>query len=144
MHRKDSKDYILNKKHIKTVNDLGKKDVKVVAVNGTYIKGSNPGLGFIEFVEGGHHYVDSYPGFKKHIPEDEIWIDDAFLDKPEDFNGIFYHEWIERNLMKYKKWSYNKAHDYANNVEKTVRRKKLNENFQFNKTIDLIKRVLDS
>jgi hypothetical protein len=131
----------LNKKLIKTIKDVKGNDVKIYAVNGTYIKGTNPGFGFIEFVEGGHYYVDSYPGFKKYIPEDEIWIDDAFLDKPIDFYGILNHEWIERNLMKYKKWSYEKAHEFANKAEKTIRRKKLNESIQFSRITDLMERL---
>lgn len=131
----------LNKKIIKTVKDAKGNSVKICAVNGTYIKKPKSGLGFIEFVEGGHHYVDSYPGYKKHIPEDEIWVDDVFLNKPEDLAGILTHEMLERNLMKYKNWSYNKAHDYANSAEKKIRQKKLNENYQFNETIKLMKKI---
>ena len=84
---------------------------------------TEPGLGFKEFVEGGHHYVDSYPGYKRFIPEDEIWVDDVFKSKPEELKAIIQHEFIERNLMKYKKWSYNKAHEYANKREAELRKK---------------------
>lgn len=135
----------LNKRIIRITNDSKGNRVKVCSVNGTYVKGKNPGLGFIEFVEGGHHYVDSYPGYKKFIPEDEIWIDDVFLTKRQDFNGILGHEWVERNLMKYKKWSYNKAHEYANKKEIKIREnhsnKKLNESPQHKRIMDLIKKI---
>ena len=87
----------LNKKVVEVVKDEEGNDVKICTVNGEFIKGTNPGLGFIEFVEGGHHYVDSYPGYKKHIPEDEIWIDEVFYDTPDNFKGIVGHEWKERN-----------------------------------------------
>ena len=54
----------LNKKIVEVVKDEDGNDVKICTVNGEFVKGTNPGLGFIEFVEGGHHYVDSYPGYK--------------------------------------------------------------------------------
>ena len=61
----------LNKKVIEVVKDEEGNEVKICTVSGVFVKGKNPGLDFIQFVEGGHHYVDSYPGYKKHIPEDE-------------------------------------------------------------------------
>jgi len=134
----------LNKKLVRKVKDINGNDVKICAVNGSFIKGTNPGLDFIEFVEGGHYYVDSYPGYKKNIPEDEIWIDDVFLKSPDDFRGILSHEMLERNLMKYKKMSYNKAHEYANKAEKKIRQKKLNEDFQFKETIRLMNKIVTS
>lgn len=129
----------LNKKLIKTIKDQQNNDVKIFAVNGSYVKGKNPGLDFIQFVEGGHYYVDSYPGYKEHIPEDEIWIDDVFLHKTQDFISILNHELLERNLMKYGKMSYEKAHVYANNFEKKIRTKKLDEDYRFQRTLKLIK-----
>lgn len=141
----EKKHHGLNKRLIGITNDSKGNKVKICSVNGTYVKGKNPGLGFIEFVEGGHYYVDSYPGYKKFIPEDEIWIDDVFLTKREDFNGILGHEWAERNLMKYKKWSYDKAHEYANRKEIKIREKhlnkKLNESTQYKRMINLIKKI---
>jgi len=134
----------LNKKVIEVVKDEKGKDVKICTVNGEYVKGTNPGLDFIQFVEGGHHYVDSYPGYKKNIPEDEIWVDEVFYKTPENFQGIVGHEFKERNNMKYHKMSYDKAHDLSNTAEKRFRNKKdkLHENFQFNKITDLIKGVI--
>ncbi len=101
----------LNKKVIEIVKDEEGNDVKICSVSGEFVKGTNPGLDFIQFVEGGHHYVDSYPGYKKHIPEDEIWVDEVFLQTPDNFKGIVGHEFKERNNMKYHKMSYDKAHD---------------------------------
>jgi hypothetical protein len=119
----DNKNLGLKKKIINIFNDARKKPVKICLVNGSYVKATDPGLGFKEFVEGGHHYVDSYPGYKKFIPEDEIWVDDAFKSKPEEIQAIIQHEFIERNLMKYKKWSYSKAHEYSNKKEAELRKK---------------------
>ena len=135
----------LNKKLIKIVKDAKGNEVKICSVNGSFVKGSNPGLKFIEFVEGGNYYADSYPGYKKFIPEDEVWIDEVFLSKPVDFESISLHEIRERDLMKYKGWSYSKAHEYVNKMEAKNRdnsqRKKLNESYQFKETIRLLNRL---
>lgn len=134
----------LNKKVIEVVKDEKGNDVKICTVNGEFVKGTNPGLGFIQFVEGGHHYVDSYPGYKENIPEDELWVDEVFYKTPENFHGIVGHEFKERNNMKYHKMSYDDAHDISNKAEKIFRGKKekLNENFQFNKIKDLMKKII--
>ena len=134
----------LNKKLIEVVKDEKGNDVKICTISGEFVKGTNPGLGFIQFVEGGHHYVDSYPGYKEHIPEDEIWVDEVFFKTPENFHGIVGHEFKERNNMKYHKMSYDKAHDLSNSAEKKFRgsKDKLEESFQFNKIKDLMKKVI--
>jgi hypothetical protein len=134
----------LNKKVVEVVKDEENNDVKICTVNGAFVKGTNPGLGFIQFVEGGHYYVDSYPGYKENIPEDEIWIDEVFYKTPENFKGIVGHEFKERNNMKCHKMSYDKAHDLSNAAEKQFRgsKDKLEESFQFNKIKDLMKRVI--
>jgi hypothetical protein len=134
----------LNKKIVEIVKDEGGKDVKICTVSGKFVKGTNPGLGFIQFVEGGHYYVTSYPGYKENIPEDELWVDEVFLKSPEDFNGIVGHEFKERNNMKYHKMSYDDAHDLSNAAEKKFRnkKKKLTESFQFNMIMNLMKRVI--
>ena len=130
----------LNKKVVSIVKDKGGKSVKICTVNGIFVKGTNPGLGFIQFVEGGHHYVDSYPGYKKNIPEDEIWVDEVFYKTPDNFNGIVGHEFQERNNMKYREMSYDKAHDLSNKSEEKFRgrKEKLNENYQFTKIKSLL------
>lgn len=99
-------------------------DAKVMAVNGDAVKDN----GFIKFVDGGHHYVDAKDPKKeqqyaKHIPEDEIWIDDVFLAKPNDMEGDILHEKLERHLMKYYGFSYDKAHEIANHAELIFRDK---------------------
>jgi hypothetical protein len=135
----------LNKRIIGIAKDSKRNGVKVCSVNGSYVKGNNPGLGFIDFIEGGHHYIDSYPGYKKFIPEDEIWIDDVFLPKRQDFNRILGHKWTERNLIKYKKWNYDKAHEYANKKEIEIRKnrpnKNLNESVQHKRIKNLMKKI---
>jgi hypothetical protein len=163
---KDNKNRALDKEVL-----YAEDDFKVCAVNGDFIRSKNPGLDFDQFVDGGSYYVTSYPGYKKHIAEDEIWIDDVFKVKPHDICAIILHEKIERFLMKNYNVSYDDAHtDYANPAEEEFRRrgkggfdhelqteifnkykdkyeskhekKKLNENFQFNKTRDLFKKVI--
>lgn len=113
----------LKKRTIKVVKDTRGDEVKICLVNGDYVTSEEPGLGFKEFVEGGHHYVTGYPGYKLFIPEDEIWIDDIYTKEPEKMKGIIQHEFIERNLMKYKGWNYSDAHEYANKKEAELRKK---------------------
>jgi len=113
----------LKKKIIKVAKDSRGDEVKICLVNGDYVTSEEPGLGFKEFVEGGHHYVTSYPGYKLNIPEDEIWIDDLYTKELEKMKGIIQHEFIERNLMKYKGWNYSDAHEYANKKEVELRKK---------------------
>jgi hypothetical protein len=116
---KDIKGYGLDKKFI---IQLG--DVKVYAVNADFVRDTDPGLGFNGFTDGGSHYVTSLPGYKKWIPEDEIWIDDVFLSKPNDFGAFILHELLERHLMKYYGVSYDIAHaDFAEKAEPMFRKK---------------------
>jgi hypothetical protein len=147
-----------------------KDDFKVCAVNADFVRDSNPGLNFNGFTDGGSHYVTSLPGYKKWIPEDEIWIDDVFLSKPNDLGGIILHEMIERHIMKYYGIPYDTAHaDFAEKAESKFREeskqgmsyniiikiydefskkvaehhklKKLSKEYQFQKTKDLMNKV---
>jgi 2'-5' RNA ligase len=119
---KDVATQSINKKFIRKEDDF-----KIMAVNGDAVKDN----GFIKFVDGGHHYVDVKDSEKeqqyaKNIPEDEIWIDDVFLAKPNDMEGDILHEKLERYLMKHYGFSYDKAHEIANYAE-TIFRKKVKE-----------------
>jgi hypothetical protein len=96
--------------------------VRICAVNGDYVR-NEKGLNFIAFVEGGNHYPDSYPQYKKYIKPNEVWFDDVHLTKPNDAAAIILHEMIERNQMKEHHLSYDKAHDIANRAEKLFRKK---------------------
>jgi len=119
----DIKYPVLNKKILGTMTDVGNQIVKICGVNGDFVRDKDPGLNFDQFVDGGHYYVTSYPEYKKVIPEDEIWIDDVFEMKPNDLKAIVLHEFVERNKMKYRHWSYEKAHEYANKKEMIYRLK---------------------
>jgi len=106
--------------HKRLIED--KDGIKIYAVNGDYVRDKDPGLDFPQFVEGGSHYPTSYPGYKKYIPEDEIWIDDVHLLKPNDLQAIILHELVERNLMKNHGVSYDDAHEIANKAETLFRK----------------------
>lgn len=97
-------------------------DHKVYAVNGDAVRDN----GFDEWVDGGHHYVDlDEPSedqkYAKFIPEDEIWVDDVFIIKPNDLAAILLHETLERFLMKNFGLEYSNgkdgAHEIANKAE---------------------------
>jgi hypothetical protein len=108
----------LNKRLIEETDNI-----KICAVNGDYVRDESPGLNFDQFTDGGHYYVTSYVGYKKHIPKGEIWIDDVFLTKPNDMEGIILHEMVERYQMINFNLSYNRAHEVANKAEKEFRKK---------------------
>jgi hypothetical protein len=97
--------------------------VRICAVNGDFVRDKDDGLGFIAFVEGGNHYADSYPDYKKDIKENEIWLDDVHLTKPNDAAAIILHEMVERYQMKEHDLTYDKAHDIANEAEQLFRKK---------------------
>jgi tRNA nucleotidyltransferase/poly(A) polymerase len=113
----------LDKELIRTYDD-GIDVNPVYAVNGDEVRDS----GFIEWVEGGNHWVDAdlpkdEQKYAKHIPADELWIDDVHLSKPNDFEAILLHERIESYLIKHYGYTYNDAHDIANKVELIFREK---------------------
>ena len=119
---KDVKTHKLNK-FLLYKND----DYKVYAVNGDAVRKN----GFDEWVDGGHHYVDldepkKDQKYAKFIPEDEIWVDDVFIIKPDDLGAILLHETLERHLMKYFGEEYsngkNGAHEIANKAEVEYRK----------------------
>lgn len=113
-----SKETGLNKRVLDVIDG-----VKICAVNGDYVRDKDEGLGFIAFVEGGNHYADSYPDYKKDIKKDEVWLDDVHLTKPNDAAAIILHEMVERYQMKEHGLTYNKAHDIANRAEQLFRKK---------------------
>lgn len=108
----------LNKRYL-----FKEDDFKVFAVNGDAIRNN----GFIDFIGGGHYYVDDYlPEEKqfycKFIPKDEIWLEDTLLKRIDDLAAIFLHEKVERYIMKHYGVKYEKAHDkYANEAETIYR-----------------------
>ncbi len=92
-----------------------KEKVRIVAVDGAKIRNTKD----IDFTLGGHHYV--YP----FIPENEVWIEKTL--SRSDFNAVAVHEITERERMKYRGQSYEKAHKSANEAEAEVRRKSCRE-----------------
>lgn len=69
----------------------------------------------VEFTLGGHQRV------WKYIPEDEVWIEDGVRD--DDLVATMCHELVERTVMKFKGWTYEQAHDLANEVEVAIRKR---------------------
>lgn len=120
---KDNVTHRLDKELIRTYSD-GVDVNPVYAVNGDEVRDS----GFIEWVEGGNHWVDadlpkSEQKYAKHIPADELWVDDVHLSKPNDFEAILLHERTESYLIKHFGYSYDDAHDIANKIELLYRQK---------------------
>ena len=73
-------------------------------------------LYFIDFVEGGHHYVYHF------VPESEVWIDND-LSRVE-YPFVILHELHERHLMRDEKLGYDEAHNSSSAIEYQCRKKK--------------------
>jgi hypothetical protein len=81
------------------------ENVNVFIINGEAVRD----LYKTDYVEGGHAYVYDW------IPFDEIWIEKIV--KQDEIPVIILHEFLERTLMKYKKFPYVRAHIAASKVE---------------------------
>jgi hypothetical protein len=82
-----------------------KETVVIFLVNGRVVRD----LYKTDYVEGGHYYVYDW------IPKDEIWIEQTV--RPDEIPVIILHEFLERTLMKYKKFPYVRAHVAASKAE---------------------------
>jgi tRNA nucleotidyltransferase (CCA-adding enzyme) len=127
---KDNLTHGLDKKLVRVYND-GVDINPVYAVNGDEVRES----GFIEWVEGGNHWVDAdlpeeEQKYAKHIPKDELWVDDVHLTKPNDFEGILLHERTESYLIKHYGYTYDDAHEIANKIELLFRKRAQSKNIQ--------------
>ncbi len=83
--------------------------VKVYTVCGPQVRSV-----YTDWIGGSHWFADP-----KLVPKDEIWIERMRTREEEKF--ILAHEMSEYPLMKYLKFSYDKAHAAANVVEKKLR-----------------------
>jgi tRNA nucleotidyltransferase/poly(A) polymerase len=113
----------LDKKYIRSYQD-GEHTYNVYAVNGDEVRDS----GFIEWVDGGNHWVDadlpkSEQKYAKHIGENDYWVDDVFMIKPADFEAILLHERIESFIIRHYGYEYDDAHNIANKIELMFRKK---------------------
>jgi len=88
--------------HIKKLMEL--KGVEVWVVNSELVRD----LYFIDFTEGGHHFVYSF------VPKNEVWIDNDL--KPSEMEFVLLHELHERNLMA-KGMGYFPAHRSSSIIE---------------------------
>jgi hypothetical protein len=89
---------------------LNEDKIDIYLVNGTVIRDNiDP-----DYTEGGHGYI--YPNY---IPENEIWID--MIQDEKDLYSSIEHEIHERIDMKFKKLSYDEAHDNALKWEEKIR-----------------------
>ena len=112
-----------------TLSD-GLQTLRVYLINGRKVRDQYK----IDYVEGGHGYV--YPW----IPKEEIWIDSA-LDTRE-IPLIVLHEYIERTLMKQRKFPYVKAHNIASKIEFTYRGKSLSKKQASSLTTQIVFRMI--
>jgi hypothetical protein len=112
----------LDKKFIRNYQD-GDHTYSVFAVNGDQVRDS----GFIEWVDGGNHWVDAdlpkkEQKYASHIGENEYWIDDVFMIKPADFEAILLHERTESYIIRHFGYEYDDAHEVANKIEMMFRK----------------------
>lgn len=88
----------------------GTETLSYMFIDGAYIRDHV----FVDYVEGGHFYRYGW------CPESQIWLEDEMALVDRFCTGI--HETHERFRMKYLGWDYEKAHDSACVIERTVRR----------------------
>ena len=93
----------------KTINVNG-EEIDVYFVDAPYIRSNID----VKFELGGHDYVYDF------IPKGEIWLEKT--SRIEDTMANFFHEVLERSLMKYKKMDYEKAHNIAEKNEEKFRK----------------------
>lgn len=109
--------YDLHKKWISIIesNNLGKKKIGtffdniIYFVDGEAVRNKYD----VEYVLGGHHLV------YKWMPKNEIWMENCF--EKNEVHFIVAHEMVEWYLMEHTKYSYEKAHDVANEYEGKLR-----------------------
>ncbi len=94
----------------------GTEKISYMYINGAFVRDHI----FVDYVEGGHFYRYNW------IPEGQIWIEDILSIMDQVCTGI--HEIHERYRMKYLGWNYEKAHDSACVIERTVRDISLKKN----------------
>jgi hypothetical protein len=92
------------KKKYGTIHDVS-ENVDVYLIDGEYVRDYY----MTDYVEGGHGMVYEW------VPKNEIWIEYSL--NSEEIPAILLHEFLERTLMKYKKFPYVKAHMIASKVE---------------------------
>ncbi|MEK7504361.1 MAG: hypothetical protein AAB550_02585 [Patescibacteria group bacterium] len=106
------------KLYIKKLEERG--EVTVWLVDGELVRD----LYYIEFTEGGHHYVYDF------VPKYEVWLDDDL--ETAELPYVLLHELHERNLM-HTGLTYNHAHHSSSIIEYKCRRdpSKLEEYIKF-------------
>ncbi len=104
----------------------GDETISYMFVNGAFVRDHV----FIDYVEGGHYYRYSW------IAEDQIWIEDILSIIDQVCTGV--HEIHERFRMKYKGWTYLKAHESACRIERKLRDLLLVRNYTIPPTCDII------
>lgn len=66
-----------------------------------------------DFTMGGHWYV------YKYVPRREVWLEEGL--SQQAMACTLLHELVERTLQMKKRYSYDRAHDFANGVEAQLR-----------------------
>jgi hypothetical protein len=116
--------YSDNNVHKKRLNQYCKGGIDVWLVDGKKVRDKF----YVNFTEGGHGYIYSF------IPKNEVWIDDDLQEA--EIPHVLIHELHERELMKNKGMSYNKAHEESLELELDCRRNKKNTNQVLNEELN--------
>lgn len=85
------------------------KNLQIWVVNGELVRD----LFFIDFTEGGHHFVYDF------VPYNEVWLDDDLIPAEREF--VLLHELHERYLM-FKGKDYFSAHNSSSYIEYQCRK----------------------
>lgn len=88
-------------------------DIEVWLINGEVVRD----LYKTDFIEGGNGEV------YKFCPKQEIWVEKNLMQEKGEVDITILHEYVESTLMRYKKFSYDKAHNIAAKVDWHHRKK---------------------
>lgn len=113
--------------YIKYFGEMRSEKIKVWFVDGKKVRD----LYKPDFIEGGHGYVYDF------VPKDEIWIEHG-PHSDREAPLILLHEFTELCLMKYRKMSYDKAHEISSKVEFESREQGIGKDYVMSLTKDQI------
>lgn len=111
---KDRKDH-MGHMHLIKDDDLKKNKIGVIdkftvyTVNAEIIRD----MVDIDFTTGGN------PARYSYVPKDEIWLENTM--SPNDTWPTIIHEYLECFMMQAHHYSYDRAHDFANDIEFKIR-----------------------
>ena len=106
--------------HIKKYGEIPSEGITVWIVDGEEIRR----YWKHDFLEAGHGYVYNW------VPKNEIWVEKGIHE--DEIPLMILHEFVEREIMKYKHLDYNHSHNISRKVEYAHRNKGFSKQMALN------------